>query len=170
MAALVESVRWRTSAKGNRYLMATMSDPSGSFEVTCFDEGAQKDIEKAAQFGGCALLNVELDRRPGEETPRVTIRRLQPLEGLAGHARLKAEIVVNDPLAILRLADALSGARGGRSDIIVRAMIGEGREAEILLGRDFLIDGELADAIGEIAGVVSVSLTNAEPPRLALVS
>ncbi len=170
MAALVESVRWRTSAKGNRYLMATMSDPSGAFEVTCFDEGAQKDIENAAQFGGCALINVELDRRSGEETPRVTIRRLQPLESLAGHARLKAEIVVNDLLALARLADALAGARGGRSDIVVRAIIAGAREATLLLGRDFLIDGELADALGEIVGVVSIVLTNAEPPRLALVS
>ena len=170
MAALVESVRWRSSAKGNRYLMATMSDPSGSFEATCFDDGAQKDIETAAQFGGCALINVELDRRPGEETPRVTIRRLQPLESLAGNARLKAEIVVNDALAMARLADALTGARGGRSDIVVRAILTDGREASVLLGRDFLIDGELADAMAEIAGVVSVSLTNAEPPRLALVS
>ena len=170
MAALVESVRWRTSAKGNRYLMATMSDPSGSFEATCFDDGAQKDIETAAQFGGCALINVELDRRPGEETPRVTIRRLQPLESLAGNARLKAEIVVNDALTMARLVDALTGARGGRSDIVVRAILTDGREASVLLGRDFLIDGELADAMAEIAGVVSVSLTNAEPPRLALVS
>jgi DNA polymerase III subunit alpha len=170
MAALVENVRWRTSAKGKRYLMATLSDPSGAFEVTCFDEGTQKDIEDAARHGGCGLLNVELDRRPGEETPRVTVRRIQALESLAGHARLKAEIVVNDPAAIARLADALSGARGGRSDIIVRAVIGGGREAVMLLGRDFLIDGELADAISTLAGVGGVSLTNAEAPRLALVS
>ena len=169
MAALVESVRWRTSAKGKRYLMATLSDPSGSFEVTCFDESAQKDIENAAQFGGCALLNVELDRRPGDETPRVTVRRLQPLESLAGSARLKAEVVVDNHLAIARLADALSKARGGRSEIVVRAILGDGRAATVWLGCDFLLDGELADAIGEIGGVVSVSLTNAEPPRLALV-
>ena len=100
----------------------------------------------------------------------MTIRRLQPLESLAGNARLKAEIVVNDALAKARLADALTGARGGRSDILVQAALGDGREASVLLGRDFLIDGELADAMAEIAGVVSVSLTNAEPPRLALVS
>jgi DNA polymerase III subunit alpha len=170
MAAMVESVRWRTSARGNRYLMATMSDQSGGFEVTCFDEGAQKDIEEAARNGGCGLLNVELDRRPGEETPRVTVRRIQPLETLAGHARLKAEIVTNDAQTPAKLAAALAGARGGRSEISLRVMLGAGREATVLLGRDFLIDGELADAIGEIAGVQSVSLINAEPPRLALVS
>jgi DNA polymerase III subunit alpha len=170
MAAMVESVRWRTSARGNRYLMATMSDQSGGFEVTCFDESAQKDIEEAARNGGCGLLNVELDRRPGEETPRVTVRRIQPLETLAGHARLKAEITTDDAGAPARLAAALAGARGGRSEISLRTMLGSGREATVLLGRDFLIDGELADALGEIAGVQSVSLVNAEPPRLALVS
>jgi DNA polymerase III subunit alpha len=170
MAAMVESVRWRTSARGNRYLMATMSDQSGGFEVTCFDEGAQRDIEEAARNGGCGLLNVELDRRPGEETPRVTVRRIQPLETLAGHARLKAEITTGDAGTPARLAAALAGARGGRSEISVRMMLGGGREATVLLGRDFLIDGELADAIAEIAGVETVSLVNAEPPRLALVS
>ncbi len=170
MAALVESVRWRTSAKGNRYLMATLSDPSGVFEVTCFDESTQKDIEDAARTGGCGLINVELDRRPGEETPRVTVRRIQPLDTLAGHARLKAEIVTADPLAVARLAVLLAGARGGRSEIMLRAILSSGREATVLLGRDFLIDGELADAISAVTGVDSVSLTNAEPPRLALVS
>ena len=170
MAALVESVRWRTSAKGKRYLMATLSDPSGSFEVTCFDESVQKDVENAAQFGGCALLNVELDRRPGDETPRVTVRRLQPLESLAGNARLKAKVVIDDAQALPRLSEALSRARGGRSEITVFAVLADGRAATVRLGNDFLIDGELADAIGEIVGVRSVSLTNADPPQLALAS
>ena len=31
MAALVEEARWRTSAKGRRYMMATLSDRSGQF-------------------------------------------------------------------------------------------------------------------------------------------
>ena len=35
---------------------------------------SRKILEDAARDGGCALLTVELDRRPGEETPRVTVR------------------------------------------------------------------------------------------------
>ena len=38
MAALVEDARWRTSARGRRYLMATLSDASGQFIATCFDD------------------------------------------------------------------------------------------------------------------------------------
>ena len=32
MAGLVEDARWRTSAKGRRYMMATLSDRSGQFD------------------------------------------------------------------------------------------------------------------------------------------
>jgi hypothetical protein len=79
MAGLVEEARWRTSAKGRRYLMATLSDASGQFVATVFDDG-RAQVEEAAKAGGCGLLNVELDRRPGEEAPRVTIKRIQSFE------------------------------------------------------------------------------------------
>src|SRR5205085_2250476 len=61
MAGLVEDVRWRTSAKGRRYLLATCSDSSGQFIASCFDDLAGKDLEEAARNGGCGLLSVELD-------------------------------------------------------------------------------------------------------------
>src|SRR5688500_11040369 len=81
MAGMVESIRWRTSAKGRRYMMATISDPSGQYEATVFDDEPGAELEAAAKSGGCGLMTVELDRRPGDETPRVTIKRFQPLEG-----------------------------------------------------------------------------------------
>jgi DNA polymerase-3 subunit alpha len=116
------------------------------------------------------LLSVELDRKPGEETPRVTIRRIQPLEGLAGNARLKAEVRLHDSIGIASLATLLTGSRGGRSEVFVIATLPEGGEAELLLGRDFLIDGELADKIGALDGIDAISLTLATSPKLALVS
>jgi DNA polymerase III subunit alpha len=171
MAVLVESIRWRTSARGNRYLLATLSDPSGGFEASCFDETAARDLELAAQAGGCVLLGCELDRRPGEEAPRVAVRRVSPLETLAGQARLKAEIVTGDAHMLPRLATVLGTARGGRGEVVVRALLGNAREARIVLGRDFVIDGELADSIGALLGVESVSLeAEDQRPRLALVS
>ena len=38
-----------------------------------------------SRSGGCGLMTVELDRRPGDEAPRVTVKRFQPL-GCAGQA------------------------------------------------------------------------------------
>jgi len=78
MAAMVEDVRWRETKRGARYASATFSDSSGQFQASCFDEDACRAIEDMVREGDCALLMVELDRMPGEETPRVTIRGSSP--------------------------------------------------------------------------------------------
>jgi len=169
MAAMVEEARWRTSAKGRRYMMATMSDPSGQFVATCFDDVVAGDLEEAARSGGCGLLTVELDRRAGEETPRVTIKRIQPFETLANTTRMMLEIAVDDAAAIPTLGALLSEARGARGEARLTAALPGGGAATVLLGRDFLLDAELTDRIASLSGVTSAQIAIAPPQRLALV-
>jgi DNA polymerase-3 subunit alpha len=169
MAGMVEEARWRTSARGRRYLMATMSDSSGQFVATVFDDDASAQVEAAAKSGACALLNVELDRRPGEEAPRVTIRSLQLFESLSKRTRLQLEVEVDEAEAIARLAAAVAGERGGQGELRLRVKLDSG-EAELVLGRDFQLDAELAARLERLEGVAAVRLTAAPRPRLALVS
>jgi DNA polymerase-3 subunit alpha len=169
MAGMVEEARPRTSARGRRYLMATMSDSSGQFVATVFDDDAAAQVEAAAKSGACALLNVELDRRPGEEAPRVTIRSLQLFDSLSKRSRLQLEVEVDEAAAIARLAEAVAEDRGGQGELRLRVRI-EGGEAELVLGRDFRLDAELAARLERIDGVVAVRLSVAPQPRLALVS
>lgn len=171
MAVLVEDARWRTSARGKRYLMATLSDQSGQFVATCFDDAVAGDLEEAARAGGCGLATVELDRRPGEETPRVTVKRLQPFETLASQARFVVEVVVQSASALPALAALLEHQRGARGEVILRAPVGDDAaagEATLLLGRDFLLDLELVHRIEELPGVDTVTLRQSET-RLSLV-
>ncbi len=168
MAALVEDARWRTSAKGRRYLMATLSDPSGQFVATCFDDVVAAELEEAARNGGCGILTVELDRRPGEESPRVTIKRIQPFEALANNARFVLEAAIETPEAVRALAEMLAEHRGGRGQVWIRAALPGGGTARVLLGRDFLLDGELAGRIETLQDVGDVELRTSET-RLALV-
>jgi DNA polymerase III subunit alpha len=171
MAALVESVRWRTSARGRRYAMANLSDASGQFIASCFDDPASKSLEEAAASGACLLLTVELDRQSGEETPRVTVRTVQRLEGLAASSRLRAQIVTASPDAMRALGTLLATERGGRSEVEIEAHLEQGAVAHIMLGRDFTLNGEMADRMRAITGVESVSLEPiAGPARLSLVS
>jgi DNA polymerase III subunit alpha len=169
MVGLVEEARWRTSAKGRRYLMATLSDASGQFIATVFDDAVAAQVEDAAKAGGCGLLNVELDRRPGEEAPRVTIRSIQSFETLSRRTRLMLEVEVDGPEALGRLAEAVANERGGNGQLRLRARLEQG-EAHLILGRDFQLDAEMAARIERIDGVSAVHLSVAEPPRLALVS
>ncbi len=168
LAALVEDTRWRTSARGRKYLMATLSDASGQYVATCFDDAVAKDLEDAARAGGCGLVTAELDRRPGEDAPRVTVRRIQPFETLAASARFAMEVIVSDPGVFASLGALLADHRGARGEVRARVALGEGGEALLLLGRDYLLDGELAARIEAMHGVSAVELKTSET-RLALV-
>ncbi|MDR6126642.1 DNA polymerase-3 subunit alpha [Sphingomonas sp. SORGH_AS802] len=167
LAVLVEDARWRTSARGKRYMMAQLSDASGQFLATCFDDSVAADLEEAAKNGGCGLITAELDRRPGEETPRVSIKRIQPFEGLANNARFVIEVTVTAPATFTLLAELLADHRGARGEIRARLSTSEG-EAMVLLGRDFRLDAELAEHIEALHGVTAVALRTSET-RLALV-
>lgn len=169
MAAMVEDTRWRTSAKGRRYLMATLSDPSGQFIATCFDDAVAADLEEAARDGGCGLITVELDRRAGEEQPRVTVKRIQPFEELANSTRMTLDIAVDSAAAIPAIGALLAEARGARGEARLIAPLPTGGTATILLGRDFLLDAELADRLSTLPGVLSAEVAIAPPQRLALV-
>jgi DNA polymerase III subunit alpha len=162
IAALIEDARWRTSARGNRYMMATISDQSGQTLASCFDEFAAKDMEDAAREGGCALLTVELDKRPGEDTPRVSIKRVQPFEAIANTARLIVDLEVSDAAVLPRLAEMIGNERGGRSTIRVWAPFGAEGQAELVIGRNFRIDEELVDKIRALPGIRSAVFGRSE--------
>jgi DNA polymerase-3 subunit alpha len=169
MAGLIEEVRWRTSAKGRRYMMATVSDPSGQFIATAFDDDATAGLEAAAKASQCGLLSVELDRRAGDETPRVTIKRIQPLTDLAKRTRLQMSVRVADAMMAARVAGELSTARGANGVARFIVPLASGGEAILIAARDFALDAELAARVERISGEGSVDLSVQEPPKLALV-
>jgi DNA polymerase-3 subunit alpha len=169
MAGLVEEARWRTSAKGRRYMMVTLSDNSGQFVATAFDDEATAALEAAAKAGQCGLLSVELDRRAGDDAPRVTIKRFQPLGDLAKRTRLQMTVRVPDGATAERVAGELEGVRGSNGLVRFIVPIGSGGEATIVAGRDYGLDAEFAARIERISGEGSVDLSVQEPPKLALV-
>jgi DNA polymerase-3 subunit alpha len=169
MAALVEESRWRVSQKGRRYLMATLSDQSGQFQATVFDDEASTAIEAAAKAGTCGLLTVELDKREGDDLPRVAIKRFQPLESLAKRTRLQMEIRIASAQLVGAVARELAGATGGGGIVRMRLPLASSGEAVVIVGRDFALDAELQARIERITGEGSVDLSVQEPPRLALV-
>jgi DNA polymerase-3 subunit alpha len=169
MAGLIEDTRWRTSAKGRRYMMATLSDSSGQFVATAFDDEATAALEAAAKAGQCGLLSVELDRRAGDEAPRVTVKRVQPLSDLAKRTRLQMTVRLSDTQNIDQLMRAADSARGGNGLLRFIVPMHSGGEAVIVVGRDFALDAELGASIERVTGEGSVELSVQEPPKLALV-
>jgi DNA polymerase-3 subunit alpha len=150
-------------------MMATLSDSSGQFIATAFDDEATTALEAAAKAGLCGLLSVELDRRAGDEAPRVTIKRFQPLSDLAKRTRLQMTIRVPDGSTAERILCELAEARGSNGLVRFIVPLSSGGEATIVAGRDFTLDAELAARIERVSGEGSVDLSVQEPPKLALV-
>ena len=150
-------------------MMATLSDSSGQFIATAFDDEATAALEAAAKAGQCGLLSVELDRRAGDDTPRVTIKRVQPLSELAKRTRLQMTVHVADAHLAETLVRELAKARSGNGVLRLIVPMSSGGEATIVAGRDFTLDAELASRIERVVGEGSVDLSVQEPPKLALV-
>jgi len=169
MAGMVEDARWRTSAKGRRFLTAVLSDASGQFQATAFEDEPIEALRAAAERGACGLLTVELDRRAGDDTPRVAIKRFQPIESLAKRTRLQMTVTVKEAALMPQVAAELAQCRGGTGTVRLYLALANGGQASVLAGRDFALDAELAARIERIVGDGTVDLSAQEPPKLALV-
>jgi len=170
MAGLIEEIRWRDTKRGARFISATFSDSSGQFQASCFDEEGCKLLARLHEDGECALLTVELDKQPGEETPRVTVRGVQSFERLAGSARMRMVVTVEREEAIMPLAALLADRHGGRSRVEIETVLPDGDRAFVRIGEDFQLDEELGERIEAIRGVGAVALAPLGPPDLRVVA
>ena len=160
LAGLIEETKWRTpqNGKSDKYLLLTMSDASGQYVASCFDEGAQGPILAAAAAGDAVLITGELLWRPGEETPRVTVRGVQPLAALARRSRSRLTIEFAGTPPITGLAALVGGRRGGRAEIVALVPLANGQRANLSLGTDFAIDHEIRAKVEQLRGVATATL------------
>ena len=164
MAAMVENARARVSQRGNRFLNLTLSDRSGQFQSSCFDEGASKVLEALAAEGGCALLSVELDLLEGEETPRVTVRGAQSLTDIAATAALQLTCRVELAEAVAEMAALLERRDDARGRVVIdtRDPLTE-RDVRVELGRGFALGPDVVSRLEMIAGVSDAALSLVAP-------
>ncbi len=158
MAGLIEGIRWRTSQRGNRFAMLTLSDRSGQFSANCFDDKACVQIEELAKQGACALLNVELDQPNADEAPRVVVRSVTSFDRLSTSVSLRMDIPVDTPEAVRELALTLDNRKGGRGEIMLLHHSAPLPPVRISIGKDYLVDSELAELIERIDGIGTVDL------------
>jgi DNA polymerase-3 subunit alpha len=69
------------------------------------------------------------------------------------------ELDIDRAEAIQELAVLLPRGEAGRGEVLARLHLEDGRTARVRLGRDFALDGELAEQLAEIDGIANVSLT-----------
>src|SRR3546814_7654360 len=73
------------------------------------------------------MLTVELERQPGEDMPRVTIRNIQSFSFLSNSSRLVLQIDVQHASAVKAIAEILLQAKGGRCEVLLRGRLQDGK-------------------------------------------
>ena len=159
MAAMVEGVQKRKTKRGNDFVIAEFSDSSGQFSASCFEETLVEPMVQWAREGTCVLLNVELDAPSPDEPPRVTVRGARPLSEVKSASSMLLKLDILRPEALPELALLLQRGADGRGEVLARLRTGTGQEPLVRLGRDFQLDGELAERLASVEGLANVSLT-----------
>ena len=159
MAAMVESVNRGKTRRGADFVRADFSDNSGQFSAACFEETLVEPMQQWAKDGTCLLLTVELDAPSADEPPRITVRGARPLSEVKSAASMVLKFDVLRPEVFADLAMLLVPGSDGRGEVIVRLRTGSGEEPQVRLGRDFMVDGELAERLATVEGIANVSLS-----------
>ncbi len=159
MAAMVESVNKGKTRRGKDFIRADLSDSTGQFSAACFEESLVESFQKWAAESTCILLNVELDSPSPDEPPRVTIRGGRPLEEIKGGSRMLLKLELADAAALHDLKLELAPGTPGHGEVLVTLKTGTEMEPMMRLGRDYALDGELAERLALIEGIDKVALT-----------
>jgi len=78
---------------------------------------------------------------------------------------------VHTPEALQELRLALTEGEPGRGEVLARLCIGATPEPVVRLGRDFVLDGDLAEQLAQVDGLSNLSLTTRRgPAHLRLVA
>ena len=169
MAGLIESLRWRTPVSGKRYLLVSLSDRSGQYVASCFEEETQTYLESLAGEAPAVLVQAELLWREGEDVPRVTMRGATPLAKMARRVRSRLVVTLSSSDTIAALAPIIAEARGkGRCELVAELATAVGT-ARLRLAGDLLVDIETLARLGRLLGPDRVAVLPLDPPRLALV-
>ncbi len=169
IAAMVESVRWRESRKGKRFVVAELSDTGGQFSARCFEEDLAAQLATWAQDSACLLLGVEMDMRAGDEVPGFTIKSAKPLNSLTANTRLKLQLEVEDPAAYDKFSALLAPQEGGRSQVVIKTRGHQNTPVRIELKKRYQLDADIVASVKLIDGIANVEFSPLGPPQLELV-
>jgi DNA polymerase-3 subunit alpha len=153
LSGLVLSYRQRSSAKGAKYAIMQMSDPTGLFEVLAFNEvlQASRDLLDRAVRDSMPLV-VDADIQQGEDGLRLFARNLQDFGTMAARQPITLEIHVVTPAAVKELRGVLSREKGGSAAIRLR--IPEGAdEIEMQLPGRYAATAETQRALRALPGI-----------------
>jgi len=156
LAGIVGGRRITTTSRGSKMAFVQMSDATGSYEVTMFQEVLNNAYE-LLDAGEPLMLSVEVQNRGEGEEPRLTALSVRSLEEQAANAADGMEVYLSTPDSISHLSNLLhQHGKRGRGLVKIQLKDRPQGDIEIELSETFKIDGPLRQAVKSIPGIVDV--------------
>jgi DNA polymerase-3 subunit alpha len=152
LAGIVVGRKERTSGRGNRFAFVQMSDPSGTFEVTLFSEILR---EARALLDSGQPLVVTVDVRSEEESLRLTVQKIEPLDTVVALAAAGLRVFVGEARALSSLKSVIARESGGRGRVTVVLDL-PAREVEIAIPGGFKVGPQTRAAVKSLPGIIDV--------------
>jgi DNA polymerase III subunit alpha len=160
LAGIAEEARVRPSKSGGQFALLNLSDPSGQFQLGCFDDALVHGARSTAATNEPILVRAELIWRDGEDAPRINAREISLLAQLVANSRTDIDIYVRDAAPLNVVASLLETVRGGRGQARLILLLDNGKtETTLNLSGGYRIDPSLRAALMAQPGVVEARLS-----------
>jgi DNA polymerase-3 subunit alpha len=150
LAGTVTAKKERITRTGSRMMWLTLSDMSGSFEVTLFSEVLNRTRELLAE--GTALL-VTADVKMENEALRITAQDISLLDEAASKAGASLRIWLDRTEALPHIRAFLEREGKGRGRVTLVPKMGMDRDIDVTLPGAFNVSPRLSQALRTIQGV-----------------
>ncbi|MEQ9488350.1 MAG: DNA polymerase III subunit alpha [Alphaproteobacteria bacterium] len=155
LSGIVTSKRITTTSRGSKMAFVGMSDTTGTYEVTMFQEvlNTARDL---LDSGEPLVMTVDVQHRP-EDTPRLTVLSASSLEEEAASAADGMEILFasEEPVQALATLFREHGQKG--RGLVVFVMPGRAvGDVRVELDRKYKITAPLRQAVKAVNGVIDV--------------
>lgn len=156
LAGIVGARRITTTSRGSKMAFVQMSDATGSYEVTMFQEVLNSALE-LLDAGEPLMLSVEVQNRGDGEEPRLTALSVRSLEEQAANAADGMEVYLSTQDSVSHLSNLLhEHGKRGRGLVKIQLKDRPEGDVEIELSETFKIDAPLRQAVKSIPGIIDV--------------
>ncbi len=154
MAAIVAGRKEKTSKSGNRFAFVNFSDAGGAFEAVMFSETL---IASRALLDSGVPVLVTVDAKLDGEQLRLTVQHVASLDSQVSRVTGKLTVVVDQDVAIPRIAEIVAKERSGRGRIVLVARTAA-QEVHVSLKGGFALGTGIVAALNGVPGVAEVKV------------
>ncbi len=154
MAGTILNKKERKSQRGKAFAFVQLSDATGMFEVTCFEETLNAS-RQLLEPGRSVIMSVAAELR--DDQPRLTINSLEDIESMSLRAGGGIRVFLRNEQALSSIRTRLSDLPKGRAKILLMLNLEEQHcEVEMQLPGSYAINPASRGAIKAVPGVVDV--------------